>query len=162
MIVPWTELRPWPYVEQGDIEFAPHPGHGHWVHVEIVFVTARTTTRLIFDEMYALASLALVDGSEVKVIARKVRPTRAEAALVAVVREQVVVAAMQSPQAIAELNNPMASVRVPVHGEQADGTRYCTDLALKQPPPGQAVICTGGPPYSRSRRKGLPHGPCTE
>jgi hypothetical protein len=95
--------------------------------------------------MYALASLALVDGSEVKVIARRVRPTPEEVALLAVAREQVVADTMQSPQAIVELYNPKASVRVGVHGNQADGTRFCVDLALKQPPPGLAVICTGRP-----------------
>jgi hypothetical protein len=75
VIVPWTELRVWPEVEEGAIEFAPHPGHGHWAIIEIVFGAAGTTASLVFDEMYALGSLELVDGGEVKVIARRHRPT---------------------------------------------------------------------------------------
>jgi hypothetical protein len=51
VIVPWTELRVWPEVEEGAIEFAPHPEHGHWAIIET-----------------ALGSLELVDGTEVKVI----------------------------------------------------------------------------------------------
>jgi hypothetical protein len=46
VIVPWTELRVWPEVEEGAIEFAPHPGHGHWAIIEIVFGAAGTRPRL--------------------------------------------------------------------------------------------------------------------
>jgi hypothetical protein len=145
VIVPWTELRPWSEVEKGEIEFAQDPGRGHWVHIEIVFVAAGTTSRLVLDEMHLLGSLTLVDGGEVKVIARKVRPTPEEAGRFAVAREEGIAHTMQSPQMIAELSNPKANVPLGVHGNQADGTRFCVDLALKQPPPGHAVICTGRP-----------------
>jgi hypothetical protein len=114
VIVPWTELRSWPEVETGEIEFARDPGHGHWVHIEIVFVDAGTTTRLVFDEeVYLLGSLTLVDGSEVKVIARKVRPTPDEAGRLAVAREEAIARMRQSPkEMIAEITDPKASVRI--------------------------------------------------
>jgi hypothetical protein len=145
VIVPWTELRRWPEPEKGDIVFAPDPGNGRWVHIEIVFVDAGTTTRLVFDEeMYLLGSLTLVDGSEVKVIARKVRPAPDEARRLAAAREEVIAHMRQSrKEMIAEFNDP--STRIGVHGNQTDGTRFCVDLALQPPPPGQAVICTGLP-----------------
>jgi hypothetical protein len=131
-------------VEEGAIEFAPHPGRGHWVQIEIVFVAAGTTTALVFDEMYALGSLRLVDGSEVKVIARRHRPAPEEAAKIAVQREQAIARAVQTPEVIATLKDPKGNPRAAVYGFQADGTRAWLELALKQPPPGEAVICTSG------------------
>jgi hypothetical protein len=77
--VPSTDLRPWPQAEPGDITFAPPPGTGYWVYIEVIFVAAATTTRLIFDEMHLVGSMSLADGSEVKVVARRVRPTRDQA-----------------------------------------------------------------------------------
>jgi hypothetical protein len=150
VIVPWTELRVWPEVEEGAIEFAPHPGHGHWAIIEIVFGAAGTTTSLVFDEGYALGSLELVDGTEVKVIARKHRPTPEEAALLALQREQVIQALAQSPEAMARLKEQKGILRAAVYGELQDGTRAWIELALQQPPPGQAVICAVG--LSRSAR----------
>ena len=131
VIVPWTELRVWPEVEEGAIEFAPHPGHGHWAIIEIVFGAAGTTTSLVFDEGYALGSLELVDGTEVKVIARKHRPTPGEAALLAVQREQVIQALAQLPEAIARLKEQKGILRAAVYGELQDGTRAWIELALQ-------------------------------
>jgi hypothetical protein len=148
VIVPWTELRVWPEVEEGAIEFAPHPEHGHWAIIEIVLGAAGTTTSLVFDEMYALGSLELVDGTEVKVIARRHRPTSEEAALLTVQREQVIQALVQSPEAIARLKERKGILRAAVYGELQDGTRAWIELALVPPPPGQAVICAVGLSWS--------------
>jgi hypothetical protein len=145
VIVPWTELRVWPEVEEGAIEFAPHPGHGHWVTVEIVLGAAGTTTALVFDEMYALGSLELVDGSEVKVIARRHRPTSEEASQLAMQRGQVIRMLVESPKATARLKDRKGISRAAVYGELEDGTRAWMELGLIPPPPGQAVICTGSP-----------------
>ena len=123
MIVPWTELRVWPEVEEGAIEFAPHPGRGHWVNIEIVFVAPGTTTALVFDEMYALGSLRLVDGGEVKVIARRHRPAPEEAAKVAVQREQAIARALQSSEVIASLKDPKGNPRAAV-GVRLPGRRH--------------------------------------
>jgi hypothetical protein len=145
VIVPWTELRVWPEVEEGAIEFAPHPGHGHWAIIEIVFGAAGTTTSLVFDEMYALGSLELVDGGEAKVIARRHRPTPEEAALLAGQREQTIQTLVQSPESVARLKDQKGILRAAVYGELEDATRAWIELALKPPPAGQAVICTGRP-----------------
>jgi hypothetical protein len=145
VIVPWTELRVWPEVEERAVDFAPHPGHGHWVIIEVVFGAAGTTTSLVFDQMYAVGSLGLVDGGEVKVIARRHRPTRDEAAQLAVQREQVLQTLAQSPEAIARLKDRKGILRAAVYGELEDGTRAWIELALVPPPPGQAVICMGRP-----------------
>jgi hypothetical protein len=142
IIVPSTDLRPWPQAEPGDIAFAPLPGTGHWVYIEVVFVAAGTTTRLVFDEMHLIGSMSLVDGSEVKVVARRVRPTRDEAGKLALAREQALaqVASMPNPRL---LLRPDANLRLGVFGSQSDGTRFWADLAVVPPPPGAATICTG-------------------
>jgi hypothetical protein len=58
VILPWTELRLWPEVEEGAVEFVLHPGHGHWVIIEIVFGAAGTTRSPVFDQMYAVGALS--------------------------------------------------------------------------------------------------------
>ncbi|MGN9913594.1 hypothetical protein ACTMTJ_39285 [Phytohabitans sp. LJ34] len=139
IIVPWTDLRRWPEVERGDVVFAPHPGDGYWVYVEIVFVAAGTQTRLVLDEMYALGNMRLVDGGEVKIIARRVRPSWEEAGRLAAAREQ----ALQDAWAKVGPTLYSASMpRITIHGNQSDGTRFSADLAVRPLPPGQMVICT--------------------
>ena len=142
IIVPSTDLRPWPQVEPGDIAFAPLPGTGYWVYIEVVFVAAGTTTRLVFDEMHLIGSMSPVDGSEVKVVARRVQPTLDEAGKLALAREQALaqVASMRNPRL---LLRPDANLRLGVFGSQSDGTRFWADLAVVPPPPGAATICTG-------------------
>jgi hypothetical protein len=98
VMVPWTELRLWPEREQGEIVFAPSPGHGYWTHIEIIFVAAGTATALIIDEMYLLGTLRLADSSEVKVIARRSRPTRQQTLELANVREQAIGAVPDGPR----------------------------------------------------------------
>jgi hypothetical protein len=117
IIVPSTDLRPWPQPEPGDIAFAPLPGTGHWVYIEVVFVAAGTTTRLVFDEMHLIGSMSVVDGSGVKVVARRVRPTRDEAGKLALAREQALaqVASMPNPQTSppAGCEPPLGRIRQP-------------------------------------------------
>jgi hypothetical protein len=157
IIVPSTDLRPWPQPEPGDVTFAPLPGTGHWVYIEVVFVAAGTTTRLVFDEMHLIGSMSLVDGSEIKVAARRVRPTRDEAGKLALAREQALaqVASMPNPRL---LLRPDANLRLGVFGSQSDGTRFWADLAVVPPPPGAATICTGHPVKVPTDRSSVPGG----
>jgi hypothetical protein len=157
IIVPSTDLRPWPQPEPGDIAFAPLPGTGHWVYIEVVFVAAGTTTRLVFDEIHLIGSMSLVDGSEVKVVARRVRPTRDEAGKLALAREQALaqVASRPNPRL---LLRPDANLRLGVFGSQSDGTRFWADLAVVPPPPGAATICTGHPIKVPTDTRSVPGG----
>ena len=98
--------------------------------------------------MYALGSLELVDGGEVKVIARRHRPTPEAAALLAGQREQAIQTLVKSPEAIARLKDRKGILRAAAYGELEDGTRAWIELAVKPPPPGQAVICTVGLSWS--------------
>jgi hypothetical protein len=110
----------------------------------VILVAARTTTCLVFDEMHLIGSMSLVDGSEVKVAARRVRPTRDEAGRLALAREQALaqIASMPNPRL---LLRPDANLRLGVFGSQSDGTRFWADLAVVPPPPGAATICTDRP-----------------
>jgi hypothetical protein len=157
IIVPSTDLRPWPQPEPGDIAFAPLPGTGYWVYIEVILVAAGTTTRLVFDEMHLIGSMSLVDGSEVKVAARRVRPTRDEAGRLALAREQALaqIASMPNPRL---LLRPDANLRLGVFGSQSDGTRFWADLAVVPPPPGAATICTGRPVKVPTDTSSVPGG----
>jgi hypothetical protein len=108
----------------------------------VIFVAAGTTTRLVFDEMHLIGSMSLVDGCEVKVVARWVRPTRDQAGKLAVAREpaHAQVAAMPNPRL---LLRPDANLRLGVFGSQSDGTRFWADLAVVPPPPGAATFVPG-------------------
>jgi hypothetical protein len=144
IVVPDTGLRHWSEVEPGNIQFAPSPGAGHWVKIEIVFAAPGTTTRLVVEDTYAIGSMTLTGGSEVKIMARRVRPTQAEASQLAIARENV----LQQIRAMSDrewLKNDAANPRLAIYGKQSDGTRFWADLALTPSPPGQATICTGRP-----------------
>jgi hypothetical protein len=143
IIVPSTDLRPWPQPEPGDIAFAPLPGTGYWVYIEVILVAAGTTTRLVFDEMHLIGSMSLVDGSEVKIAARRVRPTRDEAGRLALAREQALaqIASMPNPRLLLQ---PDANLRLAYSAaratERASGrTSPSCHLRQERPPFAQAA-----------------------
>jgi hypothetical protein len=146
VMVPGTELRRYKHREPGDVVFVPPPRPYHAVYFEVVSVAPGATTRLVVNNMILVASMALADGSEVKVFAHEVRLQSDFWRKLADYREEVVEAIRQNPRALA-VENPMALL----HGSQEDGTRFTLDLAIRPPTPGQAPICVTPPRVVREQ-----------
>lgn len=75
IILPDSELRAWPASanERGDVVHLPPVGEGHAAAVEIML--AKPTDVEIVDDIFDVACLSLVDGTNVRVLARRVRLT---------------------------------------------------------------------------------------
>jgi hypothetical protein len=61
--------------------------------------------------MFAVGSLTLVDGSEVKVIARRTKPTREQAARLALAREEALRGIVRQEAGVRALYEPGANLR---------------------------------------------------
>lgn len=142
--VPWTELRTSRLRERGDVVFVPSPGPGHWTVIEVVLVAAESNSVVTFEDTFFVASLELVDRSEVKVVARRVEAVPKMAVGLASERERLL-RTLPLDVLTAAMTDQESEPRAGLYGHMSNGARSCIELALRPEGPGSAVICTGLP-----------------
>jgi hypothetical protein len=137
--IPRTELR---YTTQdlSNVRWVPDPGHGYWVRVEVVLMDeSGAGFEVAWDDAFMLGKLNLNNGGGVVIVGQRFRPEKGVAQKLAAYRDMFI--ADEAFEMMKDADFPV----VALYGQQKDGARTLTELAMSPPPPEVRVICTSRP-----------------
>ena len=140
IVVPDSELRPWPagVAESKPMVCVPAPGDGFASCVEVVFLApSPSPLRLEIDDAFIVGTIDLYDLTKLVVVARRIPWSAEDVAWLVAGRAQMLSAA--DPGGILNARNPRAFL----YGKHADSRRYIVHVApdSRDPIPPLAATC---------------------